>query len=119
MENGNREGGEPFSFFPRSQFPHIEVNYRVKPNDRTYVGHSLGGLFGAYVLLNKPEVFSGYVLSSPSVWFNDNYILSLKEKKSGSKTKVYLSVGNLEKPEFGEREDMLMGAKRLAEKLKK
>ena len=98
-------------------FPYIESNYRAAPEHRTYVGNSLGGLFGAYVLFTAPETFSAYVLGSPSVWFINHYLLSLSMQSPEHKTKVYLSVGSLESPEFGEREDMVKGAQLLADKI--
>jgi len=33
--------------------------------DHTYVGDSMGGLFGTYVLLNSPQAFNRYVIGSP------------------------------------------------------
>ncbi|WP_226990294.1 alpha/beta hydrolase [Paraglaciecola mesophila] len=98
-------------------FPYIESNYRAHTKYRTYVGNSLGGLFGAYVLSTAPETFSAYVLGSPSVWFNNHYLLSLSMQSPEHKTKVYLGVGSLESPEFGEREDMVKGAQLLADKI--
>lgn len=34
-------------------------------------GHSLGGLFVTHALLTRPEAFSGFFISSPSLWWND------------------------------------------------
>tara|TARA_R110000744_G_scaffold157711_5_gene273639 strand:- start:400 stop:822 length:423 start_codon:yes stop_codon:yes gene_type:complete len=98
-------------------FPYIESNYRAHTKHRTYVGNSLGGLFGAYVLFTAPETFSGYVLGSPSVWFNDNELLAMNVQKPKNETKVYLSVGSLETPKFGEQQNMVRGARLLAEKI--
>jgi len=39
------------------------------------IGHSYGGLFGAFVLVTKPTLFSKYILGSPSLWFNKDEIL--------------------------------------------
>ncbi|XOV79032.1 MAG: alpha/beta hydrolase [Aestuariibacter sp.] len=117
MKTGNAEGH--LAFFKDIVFPYVESKYRIDPENRTYAGNSLGGLFGAYVLFISPETFSSYIIGSPSVWFNDNYLLSLDAQKSTHKTKVYLSVGSLERPQFGEREDMVQGAKLLAEKIQK
>jgi predicted alpha/beta superfamily hydrolase len=54
-------------FFQEELFPFIDSNYNTDPTDRTFCGHSWGGLFGMYVLLNHTEVFDRYVLSSPSL----------------------------------------------------
>lgn len=45
--------------------------HQVHPTDDVYFGHSLGGLFGAYVLLSEPGSFRGYGLGSPSLWWDD------------------------------------------------
>ena len=46
--------------------PFIEKNYRVS-NDRALAGHSFGGLFAAYVLFTRPQLFDRYLISSPSL----------------------------------------------------
>ncbi|WP_318555829.1 alpha/beta hydrolase [Paraglaciecola chathamensis] len=104
-------------FIRKTLIPFVESNYRAAPEHRTYVGNSLGGLFGAYVLFTAPETFSGYVLGSPSVWFNDNELLAMNAQKPKNETKVYLSVGSLETPKFGEQQNMVRGARLLAEKI--
>lgn len=116
LETGNAAGHA--SFIREAVFPYIEQHYRTSPINRTYVGNSLGGLFGAYLLFNQPQMFTSYILGSPSVWFNDHAILSSTVRKSDMTVNVYLAVGSLERPEFGESQDMVAGAKKLAEKIK-
>ena len=41
--------------------PFIQANYRIKPYI-TLIGHSYGGLLGAHILLEKPELFNNYIL---------------------------------------------------------
>jgi predicted alpha/beta superfamily hydrolase len=90
----------------------------VNPQNRTFIGHSLGGLFGTYILLEHPELFDNYIIGSPSVWFQNDYILSLNsDAKILNKKRVYISVGELETPEHGERENMVAGANKLFKKL--
>ncbi len=115
METGNADAH--IKFFKSDIFPFIESKYRTDTNKRIFIGHSLGGLFGAYALFEYPDTFSSYILGSPSVWFNNYYLLQIKPRKVSSKTNVYLSVGSLETPEFGEREDMVHGSNLLAQKI--
>ncbi|MDC8829371.1 alpha/beta hydrolase [Alteromonas gilva] len=115
LETGNAD--EHATFIRETVFPYIETTYRAKPSERTFVGNSLGGLFGAYILFEHPDMFDSYILGSPSVWFDNNHILNSKVTKSELPIKVYLSVGSLEQPEFGEKEDMVAGAKLLANKI--
>uniref|UniRef100_UPI002FDA51E7 alpha/beta hydrolase n=1 Tax=Arsukibacterium sp. TaxID=1977258 RepID=UPI002FDA51E7 len=93
------------------------THYRASKTDRTFVGNSLGGLFGAFILLTEPDLFSNYILGSPSVWFDDNAILNASFSKPQTKIKVYLSVGEHETPAFGEGQDMVAGAVQLRDKI--
>jgi predicted alpha/beta superfamily hydrolase len=104
-------------FLQNTVFPSIERKFRAKNVGRTFIGHSLGGLFGAYILLQHNTLFDHYIIGSPSVWFNDNYILSNMSKPITASKKIYISVGEFEVPKFGEREDMVSGAQVLYKKL--
>jgi predicted alpha/beta superfamily hydrolase len=68
-------GADKFlSFIADELLPTIDRNYRTRPY-RVLVGHSLGGLFAVYVLMNRPEVFKGYLISSPSLWWDDQALV--------------------------------------------
>jgi predicted alpha/beta superfamily hydrolase len=108
---------EHIGFIKNSVFPYIEKNYRVS-DSRTFVGNSLGGLLGAYILFTKPDMFNNYVLGSPSVWFKDNDILKIKAKPNLNKHKVFIAVGANETIELDSpQHDMVKGAKELQLKL--
>ncbi|MDP2562343.1 alpha/beta hydrolase [Psychrobium sp. 1_MG-2023] len=108
---------EHISFIEKSVFPFIEKNYRVNES-RTFVGNSLGGLFGAYILFTKPDMFNNYVLGSPSVWFKDNDILKIKTDPNLNKHKVFIAVGANETIQLDSpKHDMVKGAKELELKL--
>ena len=82
--------------------PFIESKYRCKKDDRTFVGHSYGGLFGFYVLFNHPEVFKRYVMISPALLW-DNELILKQEKEFSEKHEsldkiVYTTIGSLEGP---------------------
>ena len=73
-------------------------------------GHSLGGSFGTWVLLTKPELFSNYILTSPSLWFKKHWVFDLEDKLH-SKNKllqanVYFATGSLETIEGGMHYEM-------------
>lgn len=53
--------------------PLIDDRYRTT-GDRTLVAHSFSGLFGLHVLLQEPQAFRRWVLTSPSVWWDDRVI---------------------------------------------
>ena len=114
-------GAEQHLAFIREQvIPKIEESFNTKGMSRTYIGNSLGGLFGGFVLLNKPDTFNNYILSSPSFWFNDERILYEVKQTDLSKVKanVYISVGALEVPASKETiHDMVAVAKGFHESL--
>jgi predicted alpha/beta superfamily hydrolase len=60
-------GAERFLAFIRDELqPWVSSRYRVDINVCAYFGHSLGGLFGTYVLLTDPGTFQRYGIGSPS-----------------------------------------------------
>lgn len=76
------EGYEPsgdadkfINFIEKELFPYIENNYRVDTTDRAFYGHSLGGILGSHILLEKPYLFNRYVIGSPSYWWDENEII--------------------------------------------
>lgn len=97
--------GAYLEFIERELIPFIETTYRADPQRRALGGHSLGGLFGSYVLFSRPELFQHYILSSPSFWFHENVTWSFEEAYAADHedmpAKVYLSVGGLENPADG------------------
>lgn len=80
--------------------PYMEQNFRVDPSQRTYVGNSLGGLFGAYILLKQPELFRNYLLGSPSLWWQERHFLTQFAKNINSlkeiDANVFIGIGALE-----------------------
>lgn len=52
-----------------------ESGIAIHPARRTLWGHSMGGLFATYALMADPGAFSRYVSVSPSVWWNDEWLL--------------------------------------------
>ncbi|MFD2587236.1 alpha/beta hydrolase [Croceitalea marina] len=94
-------GGAPkFSDFLEFElFPFIEKNYRIKKEDRAIYGHSYGGLYGSYALLEKSQLFNRYLLLGPSLWFKDKLLVNQVSQKNltfGRKTKLYMASGELD-----------------------
>jgi hypothetical protein len=80
--------------------PFIQDNYRADSSDSTYIGHSHGGLFGLYTLFHRPDTFNRYVISSPSIHYDNEIVLSYEqnfaEYNKDLKAKVYISAGERE-----------------------
>ncbi|NMM39638.1 hypothetical protein [Pseudoalteromonas arctica] len=75
-------------------------------------------LLAAYVLFTQPNMFESYIIGSPSVWFDNESILSQPVTTATQDVRVYLSVGSKETPEFGKGQDMVTGAYKLASKIR-
>ena len=66
-------GAEKFLLFLTTELTDwIKSNFNVS-EDTTYIGDSMGGLFGLYTLFHKPESFKRYILGSP--WIEWGYPL--------------------------------------------
>lgn len=97
-------------------FPYVEQHYRTLPERRIFVGHSYGGLLGAQILLTQPDMFSGYLLGSPSLWFDRRYLIrqapALLDAHVELEANVYLYVGEFEElrkgdPRYQQEVDMV------------
>ncbi len=96
-------GGLEFLKFIETQLmPKIEQTYAVDTarSSRVILGHSYGGLFGAYAFCTNNKVFGNYILLSPSLWF-DNYVSMQIEKDNRDNIKnqtqlVFMGIGGAE-----------------------
>jgi hypothetical protein len=95
----NEENGEAsiFSAFIETELiPLIEKKYPVT-NFRTLIGHSYGGLFTIYTLINHPELFSNYLAIDPGLDWDDQKLLTeAKEKFSSNEyngKSLFMSLG--------------------------
>jgi len=67
-------GADKFLGFLKNELiPYINKNYPSN-GDNTIFGHSFGGLFVTYALLNEPQVFKSYIAADPSFWWDKNYM---------------------------------------------
>lgn len=109
-------------FIETEVFQYIEQKYRVNTEQRILSGQSLGGSFGAWVLLTKPELFSTYILTSPSLWFKNDWIFELENKYAENnkslKANVFMATGALETLDNGMTEDMVGGHLKFANRLR-
>jgi predicted alpha/beta superfamily hydrolase len=97
----NAGGADNFlKFIQYELFPVVNKNYRIKQDSVAIFGHSFGGLFAAYILFKQPELFKGYIISSPPVLWNNKSLLKLEAEYFSNHKElnkiVYLSIGSLE-----------------------
>jgi predicted alpha/beta superfamily hydrolase len=97
-ERADGGGAEKFLRFIETEVvPYVDKNYRTQPY-RTIAGHSLGGMFVIYALLERPDVFNGYIAASPHMQWDNNYLVkrveeSLKRRPEWNKT-LFVGLGD-------------------------
>lgn len=84
-------------FFSEELIPFVDKNYRTE-NYRILSGTSNSAFFTVYALLKKPDLFSAYIASSPTLlsWFNDiinEKFGGLKKKNESLNKMLYLIYG--------------------------
>jgi hypothetical protein len=97
-------GGERFNRYIREELlPHIDSAFRTNPSSRCLLGHSFGGYFVLYSLLDQLEhqrnTFQTFVAASPTVWYNDFYLKRLERKIVQNRAEdlnIFITVGDLE-----------------------
>jgi len=103
-------GGAPqFLAFIRDELqPWVVAHFDVKSDSSNYFGHSLGGLFGTYALLTEPQIFQGYGIGSPSLWWHADMMFdvedSFAQQHDDLPARVFVSVGEHETHEGRQRE---------------
>jgi predicted alpha/beta superfamily hydrolase len=96
-DNGN--GDKFLGFIEKELIPFIDKKYRTN-GFQTLSGNSRGGLFTFYVLLEKPQLFNGYICYSPAFWREDILIAkkaaTLINQNKLQNTFIYMSLGDEE-----------------------
>ena len=100
----NSGGGKKYlQFLNNELIPFIENDLSIKSIETTLCGHSLGGYFALYQLLqqNYPSPFDNIVAASPSLFWSEAYILGLENQynnvNDSLNVKLYNTMGDLER----------------------
>lgn len=91
-------GSERYIDFIRKELqPFVKRKYRVNSNS-TVIGESLAGLLATQILLKSPELFTNYIIISPSLWWGEQSLLKAADKlmkeRLQAEVNVYLGVPN-------------------------
>ena len=96
-------GGQLFyDFLINELLPKIDAQYRTDKNNRALLGHSFGGYFVLYSLLNqlnnKTSYFKKFISASPTLWYNNSYLNQLPQQldKTNEQLGIFMSVGQME-----------------------
>ena len=97
----NAGGADDFlSFIKNELFPIVNKNYRTNQDSNAIMGLSFGGLLTSYILFSQPDMFKGYIIISPSLFWNGNSILKTEadyfSKHKELNKLVYMAYGSLD-----------------------
>lgn len=93
--------GAAYQRYLRDQvLPFVAGRYRTDPSQRMFLGHSYGALLGAQILFTEPAMFSGYILGSPSLWYDKRHMFAAEKAYAAAhrdlRAKVYVYTGEYE-----------------------
>ncbi|AMP98498.1 hypothetical protein AY601_1583 [Pedobacter cryoconitis] len=82
LEGWSTSGGAAnfLGFLKNELIPYIDQKYPSNGENALW-GHSLGGMFVAYALLNEPKTFKSYIAVDPSLWWDKCYIQKIASSK--------------------------------------
>ncbi|WP_017217827.1 alpha/beta hydrolase-fold protein [Pseudoalteromonas sp. NJ631] len=80
-------------FIDKELIPYVDKHYRTS-SYRALAGHSFGGLFATYALLEKPDLFNGVMLASPSLWWDKERLLNDLLAKALINKCIYISMAD-------------------------
>ena len=105
LDDGEEIGGgarEFYRFIREELAPAVETAYSVDTTERTLMGHSYGGYFTLYQMMNYVEdpFFVNLAALSPVLWYGNDNLFKMEEAIHDSATAMpfdlYLGVGNME-----------------------
>ena len=79
--------------------PRLVDRFPAAAGDVIYFGHCLGGLFGSYPSLTATSSFDRYIVSSPSLWWDDEVVFGIERQRSAGHRLAYgvfFGIGSLE-----------------------
>jgi predicted alpha/beta superfamily hydrolase len=89
-----------YYFLQHTIMPLAEKKFSGHIIERSFIGHSLGGLFAAYLLVNGDSLFNNLYALSPALWIDGYHILdyesSQQDKLNKLEKNIWISCGSRE-----------------------
>lgn len=100
-------GGAAYQRYLRDRvLPFLAGRYRADPGRKLFLGHSYGALLGTQILFTDPAMFDGYILGSPSLWYDKRHMFAAEKAYAAAHrdlpAKVYLYTGEYEAVRAGD-----------------
>jgi predicted alpha/beta superfamily hydrolase len=120
-------GGAYVAYLRDQALPFVAQRYRTDESRRLFLGHSYGALLGTQILLTEPELFSGYILGSPSYWYDGHYMDGVESAFAATHkdlpARIYMYVGQYEDmkpgdPRYATSENMVSDARKMERALR-
>jgi len=118
-------GGQKFfDFITKELMPKIDAEYRTEKENKALLGHSFGGYFVLYSLMNQFQNnrndFKTFISASPSLWYNHFYLNQLPEllSQNNGSLNVFVTVGDKEDPTWSVKPVNDLSDKILEKKIK-
>lgn len=112
---GKAEGIPYTDFIVKTLKPHIDSNYRTKPDAKhtAIAGSSMGGLISMYAAVKHPDVFGTAGVFSPSFWIAPKIYTEVEEQKLNTKNRFFLACGDKEgnETEYVSKMEVLLRSK--------
>jgi uncharacterized protein len=95
-------GADAFlDFITQDLKPTIEREFPIDAGRQALFGHSFGGLFTLHALFTRPHLFDSYIAASPSIWWNECFVLDEERAFSAVRDRprnldVLITVGGCE-----------------------
>jgi predicted alpha/beta superfamily hydrolase len=91
-------GADKFLRFINSELVTLIDSTYPANSERCIIGHSAGGLFAIYALVNQPELFDSFICIDPSLWYDNQSCVRempefLKNNKKIKKS-IFISLSN-------------------------
>ncbi len=81
-------------FVGNELIPFVEEKYKIKFNQKTIFGHSLGGLGSLSFAVLRPEIFENYISASPSTMYDQHFIFkTIEENGSLEFNSIFITAG--------------------------